>query len=362
MQNPDMLLSSYDYDVPKELIAQTPADARQASRLFVIDRASGSFSHKTFQDITQYFDANDCLIINTAKVAPSRIYGKKETGGRVEVLLLKPYKDQSDSLPPAQYQVLVKPFLDVGSVVFFEDGFEGKIISKTSEGASILEFNKLNVSEFLEKHGIMPLPPYIKRKNEYNVMDALDKERYQTVYAKTNGAIAAPTAGLHFTKEILEALESKGVMIIKISLLVGWGTFRPIIAETISEHKMSAERFCVDEESAKRLNFALSSRKCITCVGTTSVRAAESLALKTGVFVDDVLQIKPLTADADMFIYPGYKFKIANRLLTNFHQPQSTPMLLASAFCGRRVLMEAYRQAVKEKYRFFSYGDAMLII
>ncbi|MDR2708437.1 MAG: tRNA preQ1(34) S-adenosylmethionine ribosyltransferase-isomerase QueA [Elusimicrobiota bacterium] len=358
----DLHLENYFYEIPKSLIAQKPTDKRGDSRLFVLDKKSASFTHKKFSDIIDYFDENDCLIINSAKVAPSRIFGKKATGGKVELLLIKPsLKKQGGNIC---YEVLLKPALKIGTEIFFETNLKCKVLEKLSDGANIVEFDRPDITDFLMHFGIMPLPPYIDRKSaqELAQLSDFDKQRYQTVYAKTSGAIAAPTAGLHFTKEILNALEKKGVVIADITLLVGWGTFRSITSSQIDQHKMLPESFCIDDKAADIINEALAKNKRITYVGTTSARACESAAKKTG-FINErgKFQIKPLSADADIFIYPGYKIKIANRLLTNFHLPCSTPLMLASAFCGRQLLLDAYRKAVDERYRFFSYGDAMFI-
>jgi S-adenosylmethionine:tRNA ribosyltransferase-isomerase len=352
----DNCLDSYYYEIPKELIAQTPTINRQDSRLFVLDTKNKKFHHKKFIDIIDYFDAGDCLVINTAKVVPSRIFGKKETGGKVEVLVLDPCQKNKE------FKVLMKPFVEVGKIIFFDDGYEACVKSK-SDGETVIEFNKPDIIDFLQTNGLMPLPHYINRKNELaKTFAALDRQRYQAVYADSLGAIAAPTAGLHFTQEILQDLKDKGVKIAHITLYVGWGTFKPISSQNINEHIMPSEKFFIDEQNADIINSAKLNGKKITPVGTTSTRALETVAQKTGFVKDGKLLIKPFEGESEIFIYPGYKFQVADNLITNLHFPKSTPLMMASAFASRELLLEAYQEAIKEKYRFFSYGDAMIII
>jgi S-adenosylmethionine:tRNA ribosyltransferase-isomerase len=353
----DILLENYNYEIPQELIAQKPADKRDASRLFVIDRRSGSFRHQKFSDICDYFSQGDCIIINTTKVVPSRLFGKKISGGKVELLFLNPFESGGS------YTVLMKPFIEPGKKVYFEDGYECEIKSKTEHGETVVIFNKDDVSSLLESRGLMPLPPYINRKNGLAAeLASYDRQRYQTVYAESPGAIAAPTAGLHFTPEILETLKNKGVKVAKLTLHVGWGTFKPIVSGFLSDHKMMPEKFSIDSENAEIINEAVLNGKKVAAVGTTSTRALESLFAAAGVERGGKKLIKPYSGETSIFIYPGYEFKIINALITNLHLPKSTPLMMASAFAGRELTLKAYAEAVKEKYRFFSYGDSMLIL
>ncbi|AKL97932.1 tRNA preQ1(34) S-adenosylmethionine ribosyltransferase-isomerase QueA [Endomicrobium proavitum] len=349
----DKLLTNYDYDIPSELIAQKPADRRDSSRLFVVDRKSGKFRHRHFSDITAYFSEGDCLVINTTKVVPSRLFGKKATGGKVELLFLDPVAHSKEN----SYKVLMKPFLETGKKVFFDNGYECEIKHKTPRGEVVVEFNKADILSFLQKQGVMPLPPYINRKEGLALqLSNFDKERYQTVYAAQQGAIAAPTAGLHFTQEILNALKDKGVKIATLTLHVGWGTFKPIVSDEIDNHKMMSEKFSIDSQNAQKINAAKKENKKIFSVGTTSTRALETLA---NIFNGE---IKEYSGETSIFIYPGYKFKIPDVLITNLHLPKSTPLMMASAFASRELMLKAYKEAVKEKYRFFSYGDSMIIL
>ena len=356
----ESLLSNYDYEIPQELIAQKPAGKRTDSRLFVIHKDTGKFEHRKFPDIADYFNEGDCLVINTTKVVPSRLFGKKISGGKVELLFLDPRQTG------AEYKVLMKPFLETGKKVFFDDDFECIVKSKTENSEITVEFNKPNILELLSKRGIMPLPPYINRKNGLaQKLSDFDKERYQTVYAQDPGAIAAPTAGLHFTEDIFNALKNKGVKIAKLTLHVGWGTFKPIAGAYLNEHKMMPEKYYIDAENAAIINEAIKNNKRVASVGTTSTRALESLAIKTAITnqrQNGRTYIGEFSGETSIFIYPGYKFKIINALITNLHLPKSTPLMMASAFCTRETMLKAYKEAVKEKYRFFSYGDSMVII
>ncbi|MDR2191513.1 MAG: tRNA preQ1(34) S-adenosylmethionine ribosyltransferase-isomerase QueA, partial [Endomicrobium sp.] len=312
---------------------------------------------RQFSDIADYFSAGDCIVINDTKVVPSRLFGKKISGGKVELLLLDPF--QTDG----RYRALIKPFIGIEKKVYFEDGLECEVKSKTADGETIVSFNKsYSLIPFLEKYGVMPLPPYINRKNGLaQELSDFDKLRYQTVYAKNDGAIAAPTAGLHFTAEIFEALKTKGVNIAKLTLHVGWGTFKPIVSSQLSEHKMSAEKFFIDAQNAEIINSAVLENKKVAAVGTTSTRALESAAACAGFLKNGKFLLKECSGETEIFIYPGYEFKIINTLITNLHLPKSTPLMMTSAFAGRELTLEAYKEAVKEKYRFFSYGDSMLI-
>ncbi len=355
--NPDKILSNYDYDIPAELIAQKPVENRQSSKLFVVDRKSKSFSHKIFHDISEYFNEGDTLVINTTKVVPSRLFGKKSTGGKVELLFLDPCHADS------QYKVLMKPFLDIGKKIYFQEGYECEVVSKTDLGEVIVRFNKTGIQDFLQKYALMPLPPYINRKGELaDELSDLDRERYQTVYAQNPGAIAAPTAGLHFTDEVIAGLKNKGVNIASLTLHVGWGTFKPIIANDIDKHNMMSEKFSIDAKNTEMINTAIRSGKKVAAVGTTSTRALESLAFLAGYEENGKTLIREFYGETSIFIYPGYEFKIINTLITNLHLPKSTPLMMASAFASRELMLKAYSEAVREKYRFFSYGDSMLIL
>lgn len=357
MSSEDRILSNYNYEIPHELIAQKPAEKRTDSRLFVIYKESGKFEHRKFSDIACYFEKGDCIIVNKTKVVPSRLFGKKISGGKVELLFLDPCQAQSE------YNVLMKPFLEPGKKVYFAEGYECLVKSRTDAGEVIVEFNKPDIAEFLEKHGIMPLPPYINRKGGLaEKLSDFDRERYQTVYAGDPGAIAAPTAGLHFTDEILDALKNKGVNVAELTLHVGWGTFKPIVSADLNDHRMMSEKYYIDKNNASIINETIKNNRRVASVGTTSTRALESLAKETGFCENGKTYIKEFSGETSIFIYPGYKFKIINTLITNLHLPKSTPLMMASAFCSRKIMLKAYEEAVKEKYRFFSYGDSMIII
>ena len=338
---------SYNYDLPEELIAQDPLSDRTASRLLVMDKKTGGISHRFFRDITEFFKPGDCLVINDTKVIPARLMGtKKDTGGAVEILLLKRLKDKKD-----EWEALAGPGKKArpGDVIVFGNGeLECEILEIVEDGNRMIKFSYEGIfEEILDKLGSMPLPPYIKNQLK-------EKDRYQTVYAKNEGSAAAPTAGLHFTGELLKKIEEKGVSIARITLHVGLGTFRPVKVENIKEHKMHSEHFVITPEAADMINKTKDSGGRIISVGTTSTRTLESAA-------DDSGHIKPVTSDTSIFIYPGYGFKVVDALITNFHLPESTLIMLVSAFAGREKVLNAYREAVKEKYRFFSFGDAMFI-
>ena len=330
-----MKLSDFDYNLPKELIAQHPSGKRDESKLLVLHRKAGKIEHKIFKDIVGYLSKDDLVLLNDTKVVPARLFGKKETGGKVEALLL--HKDRE-----GEHEVLLKPARGcrVGSRLIFGDGRLKAEISRVENGRRFLKFERNgNFEELLDELGEMPLPPYIKRDNI-----ALDNERYQTVYAAKKGAIAAPTAGLHFTKDLLGQISEKGVDIDYITLHVGYGTFKPVKCEDITGHKMEKEYFQIDNKVIEKIN----ARKQRTiAVGTTTCRAIETL--RAGGWTD-------------LFIYPPYEFKAVDALLTNFHLPRTTLLMLVSAFCGRELLSRAYREAIDKKYRFYSYGDAMLIL
>ncbi|WP_027437382.1 tRNA preQ1(34) S-adenosylmethionine ribosyltransferase-isomerase QueA [Lachnospira multipara] len=342
-----MDLHDFDYDLPEELIAQDPLSDRSASRLMVLNKETGKLEHKIFRDIIDYLNPGDCLVINDTKVIPARLYGEKEgTGAGIEVLLLKRKEDLKDT-----WEVLVKPGkkAKVGARISFGDGkLVAEVKDIVDDGNRIIQFEYDGIfEEILDELGQMPLPPYITHKLE-------DKDRYQTVYATHKGSAAAPTAGLHFTKELLEAIEQKGVKIARVTLHVGLGTFRPVKVENIQEHHMHSEFYMVSEEAANTINETRKNGGRIICVGTTSTRTLESVADEDG-------NVPAKTGWTDIFIYPGYKFKTVDCLITNFHLPESTLVMLVSALAGRENILNAYKEAVKEKYRFFSFGDAMFI-
>ncbi len=342
-----MQLNEFDFYLPEELIAQTPLKDRTSSRLMVLDRYSGEIEHRQFSNIGDYFQSGDCLVLNDTKVLPARLFGTKEdTGANIEVLLLKQIEGD-------KWETLVKPAKRVkkGTIVTFGDGIlKATCLEELDHGGRILEFEYTGIfHELLDKLGEMPLPPYITEQLE-------DQDRYQTVYAKHSGSAAAPTAGLHFTTELLKQLEEKGVNIVFITLHVGLGTFRPVNVENIEEHDMHAEFYQMTAETAKVLNDARQSGKRIITVGTTSTRTLETIATENdGVF-------KESSGWTSIFIYPGYIYKGIDGLITNFHLPKSTLIMLVSAFAGREHTLHAYEEAVREKYRFFSFGDAMLIL
>ncbi|MDR2645542.1 MAG: tRNA preQ1(34) S-adenosylmethionine ribosyltransferase-isomerase QueA [Endomicrobium sp.] len=353
----DNILANYNYEIPEELIAQKPVENRQNSKLFIVDRTVRKFYHKNFYDIVEYFNSGDCLIINDTKVVPSRLFGKKISGGKVELLFLDPCQKDDN------YKVLIKPFSGIGKKVYFDDGYECEILSKTAQGETIVKFNKPDILDFLQKNGIMPLPPYINRKGGLaQELSHFDRQRYQTVYAKFLGAIAAPTAGLHFTESIFSKLKKKGINVATLTLHVGWGTFKPITAKNLTDHNMLPEQFEIDETNAEIINTAIRNNKKVTGVGTTSVRALETAADTSCFEENGKTLIKAYSGKTSKFIYPGYKFKIVNTLITNLHLPKSTPFMMASAFSSRDLMLKAYSEAIKERYKFFSYGDSMLIL
>ena len=341
-----MKTSDFFYDLPEELIAQDPLEDRTASRLLVLDRKTGVVKHKIFSDVIDYLNKGDCLVINNTRVIPARLIGEKEgTGGKVEVLLLK--RRANDV-----WETLVKPGkkLRPGARVTFGDGrLKAEILEIAEEGNRLVRFYYEGIfEEILDSLGEMPLPPYITHKLE-------DKEMYQTVYAKYDGSAAAPTAGLHFTKELLSKIEEKGIKIASITLHVGLGTFRPVKVDDVNNHHMHTEWYEVNAEAADIINETKRNGGRVICVGTTSCRTIESVADENG-------YMKAKTGETDIFIYPGYKFKVMDGLITNFHLPESTLVMLVSAFAGKENVLAAYETAVKERYRFFSFGDAMILI
>lgn len=338
-----MKTNDFDFNLPEELIAQHPLENRDTSRLLIVDRENQSFSHKHFYDILEELSSNDVLVINNTKVMPARLIGEKEdTNAVIELLLL----EQKESL----WDALVKPGrrVKVGTVISFGRGMlKAKCVGEKEDGIKTFQMIYEGIFyEILEQLGQMPLPPYIHEKLE-------DKDRYQTVYAKEIGSAAAPTAGLHFTKDLLDKIKEKQIEIIEVTLHVGLGTFRPTSTETIEDHHMHKESYLISEDAANRLNLAMQNKKRIVAVGTTSVRTLESNY--------DGTSFKPGLYETDIFIYPGYNFLTIGALITNFHLPKSTLVMLVSALSSRELILKAYEEAIKEKYRFFSFGDAMFI-
>lgn len=340
-----MNLHDFYYELPEELIAQDPLEDRSSSRLMVLDQETGAVEHHVFKEIINYLNPGDCLVINNTKVIPARLYGNKiGTDAGIEILLLK--RKENDI-----WETLVKPGkkCKVGAKISFGDGLlVGEVIDIVEEGNRLIQFRYEGIfEEILDELGQMPLPPYITHRLQ-------DKNRYQTVYAKHDGSAAAPTAGLHFTKELLEEIDNKGVKIANVTLHVGLGTFRPVKVENILEHHMHSEFYMLEEEEAKKINEAKASGGRIISVGTTSCRTLESVTDENGI-------VHAGSGWTDIFIYPGYQFKAIDCLITNFHLPESTLLMLVSALAGKEHIMKAYEEAVKEQYRFFSFGDAMFI-
>lgn len=343
-------INEYDYELPKELIAQVPSEKRENCRMMVLDRAKKSVEHKHFYDITDYFDENDVIVLNNTKVIPARLFGRKNTGAHIEVFLLKQISDKV-------WEVLINPSKRVKeeSIIEISPDLYVKVLTRQNEGKWLVELHyDGNFYEILDKVGNIPLPPYIERTMTDEQLKNLDYDRYQTVYAQREGSVAAPTAGLHFTEEILEKLKAKGVQICYVTLNVGLGTFRPVKVENILEHKMDSEEFEISAETAKIINNAKKQGKKITAVGTTSVRTLETCMQKYGEILETI-------DDSTLFIYPGFEFKVVDRLITNFHLPKSTLIMLVSAFAGKDFVFDSYAQAIKEQYKFYSYGDCMLI-
>lgn len=340
-----MKTSDFYFDLPQELIAQDPLKDRSSSRLLVLDKETGNTEHHVFTDIVDYLNPGDCLVVNNTKVIPARLYGAKEgTDAKIEILLLK---RKSENV----WETLVKPGKKArpGAVISFGDGIlKGEVIDIVEEGNRLIRFDYEGIwEEILDKLGEMPLPPYITHHLE-------DKNRYQTVYAKHDGSAAAPTAGLHFTPELLKKIEEKGVKIAHVTLHVGLGTFRPVKVEDVNDHHMHSEFYIVEEDQAKLINETKQNGGKVISVGTTSCRTLESATDENGV-------LKAGSGWTEIFIYPGYRFKMIDRLITNFHLPESTLMMLVSALAGKEQIMNAYEKAVNERYRFFSFGDAMFI-
>lgn len=340
-----MRVKDFDFYLPEELIAQHPMEKRDESRLMVVDKKNGKIEHKIFKDIIEYLDAGDCLVLNNTRVMPARLFGTKEnTGAKIEFLLLK-------RLDKNRWETLVKPGkrAKVGSKVIFGDGrLKATVEEISQDGSRIVNFEFEGIfEEILDELGQMPLPPYITETLE-------DKERYQTVYSKEVGSAAAPTAGLHFTDELLKKIQEKGVKIAFVTLHVGLGTFRPVKADNIEEHHMHSEFYVMSKETAETINETKNNGGKIIAVGTTSCRTLETIGDENG-------NVYEKSGWTDIFIYPGYKFKVIDRIITNFHLPQSTLLMLISAFSNRELVLKAYNEAVENKYRFFSFGDGMLI-
>ena len=340
-----MKVSEFNYELPKELIAQHPYDKRDEARLMVLDREKQTIEHKVFKDIIDYLNPGDCLVINNTKVLPARLYGEKDTGAKIEFLLLKRINEDF-------WEVMVRPGnkLKPGTKVMFGNGLlKAEILEVLDGGNRKVKFEYEGIfNEVLDEIGLMPLPPYITERLK-------DNNKYQTVYAKYEGSSAAPTAGLHFTKELLEEIKEKGIEIANVTLHVGIGTFRPVKVENIEEHNMHSEHYYIKSEDAEKINKAKKEGHKIIAVGTTSCRVLESVADEnTGL-------VRETEGDTNIFIYPSYKFKCIDNLITNFHLPESTLIMLVSSLAGRDFIMKAYNEAVKEEYKFFSFGDAMLI-
>lgn len=340
-----MKVSDFNYNLPEELIAQVPIAKRDESRLMVLNKNNKTLEHKKFKDIIDYLEPGDVLVRNNTKVIPARLYGQKDTGAKVEFLLL-------NNIEGDIWECIVRPGnkLHIGTNVIFKDGLlRAEILDIMPGGTRKVKFMYNGIfNEILDEIGLMPLPPYIHEELK-------ERERYQTVYAKYNGSAAAPTAGLHFTNELIKKIEEKGVIIANVTLHVGIGTFRPVKEETVEAHEMHSEHFYIKKEDVEKINNAKKNGKRVIAVGTTSCRVLETIANEEGL-------VKEVEGDTKIFIYPGYKFKILDGLITNFHLPQSTLLMLVSAFAGKDFVMNAYDEAVREKYRFFSFGDAMFIL
>ena len=346
-----MLLSEFDYQLPEELIAQRPSDKRENSKMLVLNPREHKILHRHFYDIVDLIDDNCILILNNTKVIPARLYGYKDTGAKIEVFLLKERDNHN-------WEVLIKPSkrVKVGTIVKISDELSCEVLeSLPDDGKWLVKMiYEGDIFEILHRVGNIPLPPYIERKMSNEELKKLDFERYQTVYAKDEGSVAAPTAGLHFTQEILEKLKNKGVQIGYVTLNVGIGTFRPVKCENVLEHKMDSEAFEISEETANLINKAKAEGKKLIAVGTTTVRTLETAFQQFG-------EIKACRSASELFIYPPYEFKVVDKLITNFHLPKSTLLMLVSALAGKDFIFEAYNEAIKEKYRFYSYGDCMFI-
>lgn len=339
----DVRLADFDYDLPEDMIAQAPAPERDRSRLMVLDRRTGDVEHRIFADLLDYVAAGDLLVLNDTRVFPCRLRARKRSGGRAEIFLVR---ERQRNL----WEALVKGGADVGGRLTVAPDVDADILAELDHNARLVGFRGVDdIRTKLHEIGVVPLPPYIKR----DAMDQ-DRERYQTVYASQDGAVAAPTAGLHFTDGLIRRLESRGVQFARITLHVGPGTFLPVRTEKITDHRMLPEQYSVSDEAASAINRAKSERRRVIAVGTTSVRTLETVASDNGM-------IEPRSGASELFIYPEYGFKVVDAIITNFHLPKSTLLMLVSAFAGRQRILSAYRAAVQEQYRFYSYGDAMFI-
>ena len=343
-----MLIDGFDYTLPQRLIAQKPLAQRDQSKMMILNRRVSEIIHSQFKALPRYLKKGDVLVLNNTRVIPAKVWGKR-CEKEIEFLFLK---ESQEGL----WEVLCRPAKKarLGDIISFSGEFRGKIVEVGREGKRVIRFSSGDVLKKLKKAGFAPLPPYIKRKKKNENLRALDLERYQTVFSKKGGAIAAPTAGLHFTPKILEEIQSKGVKIVQISLDVGLATFQPVRIKRIENHQMLEENYFISRKAAQIINNAKKETRSVVAVGTTSVRALESA------FIDG--KIRPGKASTELFIYPGYKFKVVDRLLTNFHLPKSSLLMLAAAFSGRGFIKKAYKEAISNKYRFYSYGDCMLIL
>lgn len=345
-----MLVSEFDYNLPEELIAQTPSEKRDECKMMVLDKQTQSIEHKHFYDIVDYLDENTILVLNNTKVIPARLYGYKDTGALIEIFLLKDKGDKN-------WEALIKPSkrIKVGTEIKISDELKAKALENLGDGKWLIELIYDGILyEILDRVGNIPLPPYIERKMTDDERKSLDYERYQTVYAKNEGSVAAPTAGLHFTEEILEKLAKKGVEIAYVNLTVGLGTFRPVKCENVLDHKMDSEEFEISQETADKINNAKAQGKKLVAVGTTSVRTLETAYQQFG-------EIKACKSASQLFIYPPYEFKVVDNLITNFHLPKSTLLMLVSALEGKEFIFKGYKEAIEQKYKFYSYGDCMLL-
>jgi S-adenosylmethionine:tRNA ribosyltransferase-isomerase len=347
-----MQLENFDYYLPAELIAQHPCEMRDHARMMVVNRTTGNIIHDAFLNLPEYLKKDEVLVINDSKVIPARLIGKKETGGLIEILLLSKKSGDTEQYPT--WEVLLKPAkrVRIGARIFVENGCEAIITDRTSEKKWLITFiARMDFDHFLVQYGSAPLPPYIKRKKNSVVLRNKDMDRYQTIYARIPGSVAAPTAGLHFSHDVLNTLKNHGVHIASVTLHVGYGTFLPIETDHVENHTMEKEYFAIGNKVADIINNA----ENVIAVGTTSTRVIESAADEKG-------KVKPTSSHTDLFIYPGYRFKRVNTLLTNFHLPRSSLFLLVCAFAGKDLIQKAYRQAIENRYRFYSYGDCMLIL
>ena len=341
-------LDAFDYTLPESLIAPAPAEPRDSSRLLVVEKATGRLHHKRFSDLPDFLRAGDCVVLNRTKVLKARIVGKKRSGGRAELLLLSPHDGEG-----RQWRALARG-LAKGASLELTGGLRCEVMGKTEEGEWVCHFPTDNLLSYLDTHGAMPLPPYILKQRKRSPAECPDDERYQTIYAKVPGSVAAPTAGLHFTEGVFQKLKAKGVDVAFITLHIGWGTFRPILTQNILDHRMLPEPFEIDAATAAQIVMARRRGGRVVSVGTSTTRALETASKGE--------RLAAMKGMADVFIYPGHRYRAVDALITNFHLPKSTPLLLASAFAGPQNVAAAYREAIAQKYRFYSYGDAMLVV